>query len=183
LNIEDRITSNKNIRTLSLFGTESNMVINPFYVYQSYNLYQICSGNCENNGSLISNDSSVIFFKKINDIIEMYYTYRDKCNKCRIRVSHSILFHNYPQFLFIESIYNNIFFDEIPKQINIENSVFKLLCVTTHKMDHFKAIFNLFNREYLIDDLGPLISELTIQRQRNDVRNSPVTVSFYYLLN
>jgi hypothetical protein len=183
LNIEDRITSNKNIRTLSLFGTESNMVINPFYVYQSYNLYQICSGNCENNGSLISNDSSVIFFKKINDIIEMYYTYRDKCNKCRIRVSHSILFHNYPQFLFIESIYNNIFFDEIPKQINIENSVFKLLCVTTHKMDHFKAIFNLFNREYLIDDLGPLISELTIQRQRNDVRNSPVTVSFYYLFN
>jgi hypothetical protein len=75
------------------------------------------------------------------------------------------------------------FFDELPKQINIENSVFKLLCVTTHKMVHFKAIFNLFNREYLTDDLGHLISKLTIQRQRNDVRNSTVTVSLYYLLN
>ena len=65
LNMEDRIISNKDIRSLSLFGTESNMVINPFYIYQTYNLYQICSRNCENNGSLISSDSSVILLKNI----------------------------------------------------------------------------------------------------------------------
>jgi hypothetical protein len=40
LKMADGIFSNKNIRSLSLFGTELNMVINPFYCFMEL-VYQL----------------------------------------------------------------------------------------------------------------------------------------------
>ncbi len=86
-----------------------------------------------------------IFFKKVDDILVLFYGYNDKCLLCGDMISTEVVFNYNPTFLFIEPA-NNIFINELPKTVEINGKIFKLLCATIHTelaRGHFVGIFNL----------------------------------------
>ena len=69
-------------------------------------------------------------------------------------MSSEIHFIHNPNFIFIEPAGNNIFVNEIPKDIIICNKPFSLICATAYKPEHMVGIFVINNDLYLVDDLS-----------------------------
>ncbi|RMZ94264.1 hypothetical protein BpHYR1_017795 [Brachionus plicatilis] len=61
------------------------------------------------------------FFKKENDMIKIYSCYSEKCAQCKLSIIPEIRFIKKPTYVYIQSINNNIYVEDLPKIITIEN--------------------------------------------------------------
>ena len=132
--------------------------------------------------------------KKKNNIVIFYSSYTGNCSQCRTAISTSIgpFFVN-TNFIFIES-YHEIFINELPKEITINEKRFRLLCATVYKstIRHFVGLYLINDDFYIVDDLGqtttllePLSNDYKSKRKRNqpqDYYNIATTTSLYYSL-
>ena len=165
---------------ISLFGTESEFFLKYFEDYQKHSLYQRCKNDCSQNGKNLSSDSDKIYFKKFNNIVQLYSGYFRKCTSCKMNIESEIKFHNESNFLFIECCFNKITFDELPKKVEIHEKTFSLLCATLYITGHFFSIFELNGKRFLLDDLKDslLYLEETIL---NDYYKIGTTTCLYYI--
>ena len=85
-----------------------------------------------------------------------------------------------PNFVFIQSIsnYQEIFYQEIPKEIVINDIRFSHVSSTLHKQGnqesgaHFIAVYCIFGRDYLVDDLSRSCDLLEpYQKSKNYIRS------------
>jgi hypothetical protein len=141
--------------TLSMFNNEYDIFIEHLREFQSFSLRQMCTLGCPNNFLLINNDEDKLFFMKdeLNSDIRIGSMLQMNCRICRSPTESDIRFHQQPNFVFIDS--GLFFLHELPKELEINNKKFGLLCATIHVANkkHFVGIFNIVNRFYLIDDL------------------------------
>ena len=165
--------------TISLFGSKSSHFLDYLSKYQEHKLIQSCKTRCSENGKAIRDDSDKIFFRFVRKKLCLYSGLLGKCRKCRSNISSTIRFKNNPFFLFIESINQNIFLNQIPLNITIDNLRFALLCVTIHKPGHFVSVFIINERFYLIDDLDQSTTQL-IDAQDDRLKSLNVSVSLYF---
>lgn len=81
-----------------------------------------------------------------------------ECGYCNRKVPAKFKFDKMPPFCTIENTFNlPISMNQLQREILIDGTIYSLLCgifyVDTNK--HFKAIFNLNSKFYLVDDLKP----------------------------
>jgi len=130
--------------------------------YQEYRLIQKCRQKCKKNNSIQRSKATYIFFQKVDDIIELFFGYTDKCVLCGKMISSEVAFTNNPTFLFFEPAYANIYINELPKTIEIQGKVFKLLCATIHTdlgRGHFVGVFNFNDNMLVVDDLDQSVKQ------------------------
>ncbi|CAF0948692.1 unnamed protein product [Brachionus calyciflorus] len=177
---------------ISMFGSELSRFINFIKEYQRHDLIQNCSSDCVfNKANVLSQDSDLIYFKKINNNVRLYSGYTENCEKGGGNILTEIRFTVHPTFLLIQSANNNIFIHEIPKKIKVNGFSFRLLCTTFHKRAHFVAIYLLNNNFYIVDDLNKSAAllkpfDITLKTHGNSKEYSyykklMTTVSFYIL--
>jgi hypothetical protein len=169
---------------ISLFGSEDMMFFQYITNYQEYRLIQKCRQTCKKNNYIHRSKAKYIFFKKVNNILELFFGYTDKCSSCGKMISSVAVFTHSPTFVFIEPSDENILINELPKTIEINGKIFKLLCATIHTMlgrGHFVGIFNFNDNMLVVDDLDQSVKQL-IQDENNYSKKS-VTGSFYVLLH
>ena len=59
-----------------------------------------------------------------------------------------------PNFIFVQSRWNNIFINDIPKDLKFNSDTkYRLICCTVHKPGHFLGVYYINNNYYLADDL------------------------------
>jgi hypothetical protein len=75
----------------------------------------------------------------------------------------------------------NIFLDQIPTNLTIDNFNFRLICVTIHKPGHFVSVFNINDTFYLIDDLDQSTTQL-IDVKDELLNGLNVSASLYFKL-
>jgi len=170
-------------KSITLYGSESNRFISHINEYQKHHLIQICSENCNRNRNvIIQSNCDKIYFKKINKKVNIYSGFDDLCSECKAPIISEITFENNPNFLFIESIYSNIFFNDLPKTINIRGISYKILCSTIHQNDHFLSIFSINDYLFKIDDLDRSFVHLknNLKKRKNFILKEATSVSFYY---
>ena len=87
------------------------------------------------------------------------------------------IFENPPPWLFIQTYKTKaIYVNELPKLLTINDLNYQILCVTIHTKtpEHFRSIFYLNSRFYLIDDLKHTIETKIPVKQ--------IVTCFYYLI-
>ncbi|RNA22463.1 hypothetical protein BpHYR1_040001 [Brachionus plicatilis] len=57
-----------------------------------------------------------------------------------------------PTYVYIQSINNNIYVEDLPNIITIENCKYRFLYSTVQKPGHFLGIFEINNNLYSVDD-------------------------------
>jgi hypothetical protein len=98
-----------------------------------------------------------------------------RCNSILIK-TYDFIYENSPWLCIdLKNSLKNLKYNELPPIISIDNLNYQFLCVTTHSPGHFKAIFKLNSKDYLIDDLNPTMVE---EKQPNEKLN----VAFYFLI-
>ena len=89
--------------------------------------------------------------------------------------------------VFIESL-NQVYLNEIPKEINISGQTFAFLGTTLHIKDHFIGLFQVDKEQYIIDDIGQTTKllepfNLIASSKRNSIQNyydQKTSVSIFY---
>ena len=155
--------------------------VNPLQEYQLY-----CgNSDCELSDIAVQHGRDFFFeMRDMNTQGQAILSNLTACTNCGSNLS--IRFLNTPPYLLIQPIYrnylDNMFFENIPKNIKLNNCDFQLLCCTTHKqaknslqLDHFCAIYELDNRKFYIDDL------ITPEYTEHIPNIHKVTTCFYYL--
>jgi hypothetical protein len=175
----------KEKRAISLFGSESNRFLRHIQEYQKHILIQFCSPECNQNGNVIVQENcDKIYLKKIDNKVQIYSGFKSICKNCKRNITCEIFFDNNPNFLFLESINYNILFNELPKIVAIRGIIYKLLCSTIHKNNHFTSIFLINDYIFKIDDLDQsfILLENYQNRRKNNVLNQSTSISFYYMI-
>ncbi|CAF0983434.1 unnamed protein product [Brachionus calyciflorus] len=152
--------------------------------FQKHSLIQICSDVCINNKNLeILDDSEYIFFKKNDSNVNIYSGYMRNCQRCKHSSTSKIKLNSRPPFLFIKSIETNININDIPKNINVDGLNYSFLCTTIHKRDHFRAIFEIKNNLYLVNDLNKTMMPniRAFAEIEPIIMNLPTTYSLFFL--
>ncbi|CAF0923792.1 unnamed protein product [Brachionus calyciflorus] len=166
---------------ISLFGSEFEFFIQFFLKYQKHELLQSCDQFCsKNNKEIISKDSEHIYFKKKGENIILYSCYTEKCKECRKKIEPKIKFLNKTNFIYIQSLKNDIFIKELPKEIKIENQTFKFFYSTVNKPGHFLGIFDFEKNLFAVDDISQRVNCLTPKTQ--SYFRLPTSISFYFLI-
>jgi hypothetical protein len=174
--------NNNNNNNISLFGSEDMMFIQYIRKYQEYRLIQKCRQKCKKNNTIYRWDANYIFFKKFQDNLMLFYGYDKKCSSCGHMISSEVDFTYNPTFLFIEPANQNTFINELPKTVEINGKIFKLLCATIHTEladGHFVGIFNFNDEMLVVDDLTQSVKRLN--QDRNNYSEKPVSGSLYVL--
>lgn len=173
-------------RTFDCIDSEYEIFIRFINPLQQYHFF------CGNNNCVLKdisiNNGRDLFFKPnlFNSKGEAILSNLNSCSNCLSDLS--IRFINNPSFILIQPLYNfndsnYMYFDNIPKTLNLDNREFYLLCCTTHKnssknsikTDHFCAIYEIENRKFYIDDLNtPSFTE-------NIPNIHKISTCFYYL--
>jgi hypothetical protein len=178
---------NDDLKSICLFDTESEVFTDKLSDFQSYIQYQLCNINCPLNNSYVQNSEGyhVFFNKDSNGNMSIYTGLTHKCRFCDEKTSSRLVFNKLPSFLFVQSMsnYEEVFYQEIPKEITINNIRYSLISSTLHKPGnttsaaHFIAVFYLFGRDYLVDDLTQRCDILEpYQRSKNYARSSENSV-------
>ena len=159
-----------------MYGSEREFFIRYLYEYQKYSLYQICQKNCPDNDKLISKDSESIYLKKTHDSrVKLFYGYDRDCILCKESIQTEIIFINKTIFIFIESAFSNIYKNDLPKIIKINDLNFKHLCTTVHKPQHFVGIFDINNHSYLVDDLDRSAILISTNITNQFLKSNPIS--------
>ena len=148
----------------SLFGTEFQFFVQYVIHKQKYEI--VCENeNCKYKNQFLT--YSELQFVRKNDTCSL-----NICEMCEIS------FKNNPYCLFIEylNFNNNDLIDiiQIPSKLKLKNQIFSFLCCTFCKDNHFKGIFNVNKRFYLVDDMKQIVG--TKIGFKPDIR-----YCFYYL--
>ena len=181
-------------RQVDFWGSERGKFLKYIESFQKYELLQFCNINCVFNGAIITQTSIIYFEKIINVALSLPYT--GLCPNCGARIKCEINFSlNVPNFIFIESQTYNIVFNELPKELLINNKRFRLLCGTgyLHHRNHYIGIIELNNNLYVIDGLrdGGIITYLPPSNRVSNKRRidsimenhrTLMTMSLYYLV-
>jgi hypothetical protein len=141
-------------KTLSMFGSERDRFLNYLKYYQLHNLYQVCNTNCNRNGFEIQGESNEIYFIRNNNTVILDHGYTGRCVSCGEFISCDLRFLHNPNFLFIDSLNNNIFVNELPKEITLDNKKYRFLCSSIGFDSHFLCIFELENQFFVVNDIG-----------------------------
>lgn len=173
---------------IDVFGTDASRVAQYFQEYQYYQIVQLCSQDCPlNNTFIVHDNSNELNFSKnpsTNKIsIETFFT--ERCWSCGIETKADIRFKKPPSFLFLRSERRNIFIQDIPRKIKINEINFNLLCMTIFHSGHFYGVFNLNNNLYLVNDIGREIfylseTERAKKKELEKFYSYNTTLSFYY---
>ena len=180
-------------KQVDFWGSERGKFLKYIESFQKYDLLQFCSINCIYNGAIITQTSIIYFEKIINVVLSLPYT--GLCPNCGTRINCEINFSiNEPNFIFKESQTSNIVFDELPKELLINNKRFKLLCGTgfVHQRNHYIGIIELNNNLYVIDGLReggiitylPPLNNCSNKRRIDSIMENHrvlMTMSLYYL--
>ena len=169
-------------KNISLYGTEYSRFISYLSNYQLHQLFQLCSLSCSRNNLLISSTKDHIYLKKTNESVDLYSAIDGNCKECKSEIRCDIRFINNPNFLFIESENNNIFVNDIPKEIFIQNTIFQFLCVTviSKKKDYF-CIFEITKNLYVVDNLNKKVLHLKSFDQLQNTRRQRTNIDYYQL--
>lgn len=176
--------------TISLFGSDRERFYSYLHIFQEHTVFQLCSQNCDENHKMVYKDSVEISFQKRNNIVELFSGISGKCSKCKSSLTSIIRFKSRPPFLYIQSAYQRIFINEIPKVIQIDGLNYRFLCSTVYKPGHFVSIFDLNQQFFIIDDLDQSVKLLPAfdlkGKNNNKIANyyykkANTVSSFYYL--
>ena len=176
--------------TISMFGSVNDRFIRYLSEYQRYRVYQTCD-SCNQNRIEIRESNNLDFLIQNNNVI-LDYGYMGTCLSCSTELSCEIHFLNNPNFLFIESITNNIFVNALPKVISINENKYRLLCAKIGLSGHFVAIFDINNNFFIVDDIGqrctflPVLNQVFIEKRNTKYPElfyrKSTSHSLYYLI-
>jgi hypothetical protein len=168
LNEKDEIEHRKTLPlekkiTIDFFGSEDEYIITYIApLLQQYRLKEYCSSTCSRNGKEFKNQYDIfLYYDDINNICQVGFNYNNLthvCLKCKSKTTEEIQFINDPYFLFIHG--QTLTFDKVSKTIEINNINFELLCATHLQGNHFKCIYKIKEKYYLINDIGRSIIEV-----------------------
>ena len=153
----------------------------------------MCNENCINNRAIIRDNSYTIFFNKINNNINVYSCFTGLCRTCHLNIGTEVDFgDNLPNFIFIEAAHLNIFFNDLPKELEFNNRKFRLLCGTViiPQRNHYVGIVELNSNLYVIDGIGRRCTYLPPNNTQRRTRLSGIethysmniTTTLYYLI-
>jgi hypothetical protein len=185
------LQENPSRKTISLFGTEYERFLQFIISFQAHSILQKCDSKCSSWKKIISSQRTQIFYEKIESRIRIRNFVENNCKSCGNVIDIEYVFHQHPFGLYIESMTDNIFFNELPKQIELNGKSFELLFTTLHMPGHFIAILFINNEEYVINDLRKKaiylpkldVVNLLEKSQRNKLSgyfNLKTVTSFYF---
>jgi hypothetical protein len=168
------ITINKQGKPwLNTWGNTYDMFYNKIRVFQEFSYTISCSDGCINNNN--TRNCQDLFFDKENELVSLSRNY--VCRICKKPITQSVYtFKHDPVWLFIQAIQSTrklIYFKDLPINLSINNTSFKLLCATIYSMKHFKSIFYIDNTAYLVDDLKP-------NERSKEIPKIKIDICFYY---
>jgi hypothetical protein len=138
--------------SISLSGSDRVRFFYYIKDYQKHSLIQICAETCEYNRKFVLDDDSFnIYFKKLEKSVSVYSGVKGKCAKCKNNKDSFIFFKSKPPFLFIQSPYNNIFYNELSQVLSIDNLNFKYVSSVVYDKENYLGVFNLKNDPYLVN--------------------------------
>jgi len=159
------INSPRNLKTISLFGSEYSSFLSHIGIFQKYKLQQQCSVSCAENNRLLQVDSTELYFRKNNNNeLTIFSSFSNVCYTCENIRSINVRFDYNPNFIFfqINNVNGMAVLTDAPKNIIFDNTEFKLLCVTIHQTSpsHFLGIYDINNSFYAVDDLDQSVRQL-----------------------
>ena len=168
--------------SISLYGSEYEMFLKYLLHNQLHNLIQICEKNCSNTNKTVSKQREILMFKKTKNQVSLHTYQPKKCSNCKAEIKTEFQFIRKPNLLFIESP-GNIFINDIPPMIHLDNSDFKWFCTTLHKRNHFLGVFEINGIKYVVDDLNKNAVLLTSKNSnsRENYFNIFTGTSMYFL--
>jgi hypothetical protein len=97
--------------------------------------------------------------------------------KCDIKLNKSYEFsiENPPWLLIDTEPDSTLRYNSLPSFLNVSNRSYQFICCTIHHGIHFRAIFHLNNKDFLVDDLYPDTLKESTPRDR-------INVSIYFLV-
>ena len=172
---------NKNT-VIDFFGSIENYFLKYVYDYQMHNIIQKCSDECNKNGTIFHAKSEILNLGKTKDDFTLLTDIYNTCPKCKKHVTCNFEFLYDPIYVFIE-MSDNLTIKNIPKLLNMNNKMFRLLCAIIHRSEikHFVSVFEIENQLYLIDDLSPNGAHLLLENDKINYFALNVTSALYYL--
>jgi hypothetical protein len=165
-------------RVFDCMDSEYDIVVKHLDFYQQYEL-KCDDMSCSLFDVKVETRKELFFERDENENIDFYFASKHKCSSCSSCLIKSFI--QTPPWLFISVIYKyskeTISHQEFPKTITMNQRKYSLLCstiVSQRVKDHFCAIFELYDKKFLIDDLNSSYSENIPDINR-------VCTCFYYL--
>ncbi len=188
--IVDILKFNQVERSISLYDTQSEVFTDILGDFQSYVTYQLCTVDCPlyNSINRLGEGFHIFFHRDKNNDLQVYTGLTHRCRNCDAVTSTRLVFNTIPTFLFIQSMNYDIFYQEIPRQITLNNIQYSLISCTLlrpgdeNSVAHFIAVFHLFGRDYLVDDLTRSC-DLLEPYQRTKVYNTRSSENTVYNIN
>ena len=107
---------------------------------------------------MIAYVTELYFQKNQNNQLAILKSFSNVCYTCESLRSLNLKFDYNPNLIFFQ-INGRAFLTDVKKNINIDNTEFKLLCVTVHQNNHFFGIYYLNNNFYAVDDLDQSMTQ------------------------
>ena len=159
--------------SICTFGTEMELFINFIKPIQSFESQVVCNNQLCMRSSTIND----LYFSKVGEDVVLNFFLKEKCSYCSHQLSISNNFNGVPPYHFIESdIRDKLNVHQLPNEISFgEGKMYKFICTTYCKRQHFRSIFNIKSKIYLVDDLCP-------QKHDLDIPNHHISICVYYLV-
>jgi hypothetical protein len=180
-----KLSENSTRNRLSLWGSERGRFYKFISVYQRHTLVRVCLLGCSlNNMPLRNNEIDIYLIKRNGNPCEIYSIFDEGlCNLCNAPFSTSIRFDHNPNFIMLQTAYTNVFIQDLPRDLSINNMNFRLLCATVAKPGHFVGLFEFENSLYSVDDMrkeGKEQIELLPRYENQDRRRTRGTENEFY---
>jgi hypothetical protein len=135
--------------SVSTYGSEYDMFISRVVGFQMYQLNKNCK--CKRKKYKMGS----LYFARNSEEVTISL-FENECRECGSEDFKEYVFTSTPAFLIVENLFNiPIMNTDIPRFFELKGVKYSLLCATFHDIDHYRAIFLLNNRFYLVDDLKP----------------------------
>ena len=136
-------------------------------------MYKRCSTNCIFNNTN-KHCVSLVFQKKSN-VISLEFTRHENCQTCKKKIVLDVEFIFNPPWIYVQTnLKNPIFVTELTKTLKFGNKIFQFLRAIIYAKNHFRSIFCLNSKIYLVDDLSKNIV--------TKISKLKVVSSFYFLI-
>jgi len=158
---------------INTFGSSHEYFLKHLIIFQSYKLTLKCPKcRVETNRNLKS-----LTFTLINGEVKLDLENNEFCSVCDIKLNKSYEFsiENPPWLLIDTEPDSTLRYNSLPSILNVSNRSYQFICCTIHHGIHFRAIFHLNNKDFLVDDLYPDTLKESTPRDR-------INVSIYFLV-
>ena len=193
------ITNIQRIRrgSMNFFNDEHTNFIEPLQDFQTFDLRQICTAACINDGAILGRSQFMIYLNKLNNNAFLYFLWDGNCNRCNSVIDVIPEFLNsIPNFLTVEpGVGQHLLFHEIPEVLNISYRRYRLALASIHDEgdNHYVAILKVNEQTYFLDTLPrtvenfPAFNQNFLQYRSTQLKGNvkyhtiPVTAALYYL--